>query len=70
MQLEDLERKPIDEPRARKLFTELEFVRLVTDLPRPPPTPPTGARSIATSVEDVQHWFKLWASFGWFCRPC
>ncbi|HYS09196.1 MAG TPA: DNA polymerase I [Myxococcales bacterium] len=54
VQLEDLERKSIDEPRARKLFTELEFVRLVTDLPRPPPTPPTGARSIATSAEDVQ----------------
>ena len=54
VQLEDLERKPIDEARARKLFTELEFVRLVTDLPRPPPTPPTGARSIATSTADVQ----------------
>src|SRR5258705_11086411 len=54
VQLEDLERKSIDEARARKLFTELEFVRLVTDLPRPPPTPPTGARSIATSAEDVQ----------------
>jgi len=54
VQLEDLERKSIDEARARKLFTELEFVRLVTDLPRPPPTAPTGARSIATSAEDVQ----------------
>ncbi|HUJ28911.1 MAG TPA: DNA polymerase I, partial [Myxococcales bacterium] len=40
--------------RARALFTELEFVRLVTDLPRPAPTPPTGARSIATSLEDVE----------------
>jgi len=54
VQLEDLERKPIDEPRARQLFTQLEFVRLVNDLPRPPPTPPTGARSIATTVEEVQ----------------
>src|SRR2546421_362112 len=54
VQLEDLERKPVDEPRARKLFTELEFVRLVNDLPRPPPTPPSGARSTATTLEQVQ----------------
>jgi DNA polymerase-1 len=54
VQLEDLERKAVDEPRARQLFTQLEFVRLVNDLPRPPPTPPSGARSIATSVADVQ----------------
>jgi len=46
VQLEDLERKPIDEPRARQLFTQLEFVRLVNDLPRPPPTRrPERARS-------------------------
>ena len=54
VQLEDLERKPVDEPRARKLFTELEFVRLVNDLPRPAPTPPSGARSMAGTLEDVQ----------------
>jgi len=54
VQLEDLERKPIDEPRARQLFTELEFVRLVNDLPRPPPTPPSGARSIVATLEAVQ----------------
>ena len=54
VQLEDLERKSVDEPQARKLFTELEFVRLVNDLPRPPPTPPSGARSMATTLEHVQ----------------
>src|SRR2546428_657655 len=54
VQLEDLERKPVDEPQARKLFTELEFVRLVNDLPRPAPTPPSGARSMATTLEHVQ----------------
>src|SRR5438105_2336450 len=54
VQLEDLERKPVDEPQARKLLTELEFVRLVNDLPRPPPTPPSGARSMATTLEHVQ----------------
>src|SRR5260370_4214791 len=54
VQLEDLERKSIDEPRARQLFTELEFVRLVNDLPRPAPTPPSRARSIATTLEQWQ----------------
>src|SRR5207237_709195 len=51
VQLEDLERKPVDEPQARKLFTELEFVRLMNDRRRPPPTPPSGARSMATTLE-------------------
>jgi DNA polymerase-1 len=54
VQLEDLERKAIDEPRARALFTELEFVRLVKDLPRPAPQPPTGARRTATTLQQVQ----------------
>src|SRR5438094_9490027 len=54
VQLEDLERKAVDEPRARKLFTELEFVRLINDLPRPAPTPPSGARSIATDLAAVE----------------
>ncbi|HEY6909452.1 MAG TPA: DNA polymerase I [Myxococcales bacterium] len=54
VQLEDLERKQIDEPRARQLFTELEFVRLVKDLPRPAPTAPSGARSIATTLDEVE----------------
>ena len=53
VQLADLERKPIDEPKARQLFTELEFVRLVKDLPRPAPTPPSGARSTASDVDAV-----------------
>src|SRR5438132_1618877 len=34
--------------------TEVEVVRLVNDLPRPPPTPPSGARSMATTLEHVQ----------------
>ncbi|MCA1826782.1 MAG: DNA polymerase I [Myxococcales bacterium] len=54
VQLEDLERKPIDEPKARQLFTELEFVRLVKDLPRPAPTPPSGARSMAADLDAVE----------------
>jgi DNA polymerase-1 len=55
VQLEDLERKPIDEPRARKLFTELEFVRLIKDLPKPAPAAPGGKRSLATTLEQVQN---------------
>src|SRR5712691_1293804 len=54
VQLADLERKPIDEPRARKLFTELEFVRLINDLPKPAPTAPSGARSLATDLAAVE----------------
>ena len=52
--LEDLERKALDEPRSRALFTELEFVRLIADLPRPAPTPPTGARSTAVDLAAVE----------------
>ncbi len=54
VQLDDLARKPIDEASARALFTELEFVRLVKDLPRPPPAPPTGARSVASDLAAVE----------------
>jgi DNA polymerase-1 len=52
--IDDLERKSIDEPRTRALFTELEFVRLVKDLPRPAPQPPTGARRTASTLQQVQ----------------
>jgi DNA polymerase-1 len=54
VQLEDLERKTLDEAKARTLFTELEFVRLIKDLPRPAPTPPSGARSITTDLAAVE----------------
>ena len=52
--LDDLARKTIDEPKTRALFTELEFVRLVKDLPRPAPQPPTGARRTASTLEQVR----------------
>jgi DNA polymerase-1 len=35
---EDLARAPADPEEARKLFAELEFTRLLKDLPPPPPT--------------------------------
>ncbi|MGA8890922.1 MAG: DNA polymerase I, partial [Anaeromyxobacteraceae bacterium] len=38
----DLARRPVDVERARALFTELEFGRLLRDLPAPAPAPPTG----------------------------
>ena len=34
----DFERRPIDAERTRALFSELEFSRLLKDLPAPPPT--------------------------------
>src|SRR5438309_10826943 len=54
VQLDDLVRRPLNEGKARSLFTELEFVRLINDLPRPPPTPPTGARSMASDLPAVE----------------
>src|SRR5438270_1857853 len=54
VQLDDLVRRALNEEKARSLFTELEFVRLIKDLPRPAPTPPTGARSIATDLTAVE----------------
>ncbi len=43
----DFARRPMDEPAVRKLFSELEFTRLLRDLP---PPPVTAAR---TKVEPV-----------------
>jgi DNA polymerase-1 len=54
VQLDDLVRRPLNEEKARALFTELEFVRLIKDLPRPPPTAPTGARSVANDLAAVE----------------
>src|SRR5438132_988510 len=54
IQLDELKRRALDEPRARALFTELEFSRLVKDLPRPPPTPPSGKRATAQSLAEVR----------------
>jgi len=52
--LAGLERRPLDEAKSRKLFTELEFVRLIKDLPRPAPTAPSGARSVAKDLAAVE----------------
>ncbi|MFL5443444.1 MAG: DNA polymerase I [Myxococcales bacterium] len=54
VQLEDLARKTIREDKARSLFIELEFTRLLKDLPRPPPVPPSGARSTAIDLAAVE----------------
>src|SRR3984893_3811056 len=44
VQLEDLERKPIAEPRARPRFTRLAFVRLGERRPAPAAPPPQRSR--------------------------
>jgi DNA polymerase-1 len=54
VQLEELARRPLDENKSRSLFTELEFVRLINDLPRPAPTPPSGVHSVANDLEAVR----------------
>jgi DNA polymerase-1 len=54
VQLGDLIRRPAREDKARSLFIELEFSRLLKDLPRPPPVAPSGARSLATDLAEVE----------------
>jgi DNA polymerase-1 len=54
VKLEELLRGTIDEDRTRVLFNELEFTRLVNDLPRPAPTPPTGRHSLAATKAEVE----------------
>src|SRR6267154_243871 len=54
VQLGDLVRRPPREDKARSLFIELEFSRLLKDLPRPPAVPPSGARSLATDLAAVE----------------
>ena len=45
----DLARRPVDTERARALFTELEFGRLLRDLPASPPSP-TAEPPVATEL--------------------
>ena len=54
VQLDELARKPLNESKSRALFTELEFVRLIKDLPRPAPTAPSGPRSVASDLAAVE----------------
>jgi DNA polymerase-1 len=49
----------IDEEATRRIFTDLEFSRLVKDLPRPPPTAPAGAQRIATADDAAEHAKRL-----------
>ncbi|HEX9401925.1 MAG TPA: DNA polymerase I [Anaeromyxobacter sp.] len=58
---ESFGRNPPDEPRARALFSELEFSRLLKDLPAPPPTARTertelvlDAAALAATVEALR----------------
>jgi len=54
-------RRPPDEPKVRALFSELEFSRLLKDLPAPPPTARTekaelvsDAAALASAVEVLR----------------
>ncbi len=46
----DLARRPVDTERARALFTELEFGRLLRDLPAPAPSPSAEPRAATELV--------------------
>ncbi|MGC3998755.1 MAG: DNA polymerase I [Anaeromyxobacter sp.] len=58
-QPESFERQPPDDARARALFSELEFSRLLKDLPAPPPTAraekPELLRDLASLEAAVAH---------------
>ncbi len=45
--VKDLARKPMDEPAVRKLFSDLEFTRLLRDLP---PAPVTSSAAVVEKV--------------------
>jgi len=46
-------RKPPDDPKVRALFGELEFSRLLKDLPAPPPAPRAETVELVTSAEAL-----------------
>jgi DNA polymerase-1 len=53
---EGLARRPVDAARARALFAELEFSRLLRDLPAPPPArtgPPTEVLATRAALDDA-----------------
>ena len=52
--VEELGRRPFDPERARALFTELEFSRLLRDLPPPPRAPsPQAARTEVVTTREA-----------------
>jgi DNA polymerase I len=51
---ESFERQPPDEARTRALFGELEFSRLLKDLPAPPPTARSEAVEVLGDVAALQ----------------
>jgi len=50
---EDFARRPFDSERARALFTELEFSRLLKDLPPPPRAPRAERTEVLRSPEEI-----------------
>jgi len=52
--LEDLKRRPLDEPLTRKLFTELEFHALLRELPAQEPTKLSTETTLVTTREALE----------------
>jgi DNA polymerase-1 len=52
--LEDLKRRPLDEPQTRKLFTELEFHALLRELPAQEPTKLSTETALVTTRAELE----------------
>jgi DNA polymerase-1 len=52
--LEDLKRRPLDEPLTRKLFTELEFHALLRELPAQEPTKLSTETTLVTTRTELE----------------
>lgn len=54
VEIEQLRRRPIRDAEARVLFTELEFFRLLQEMPSPPPTALAHAATVVGGVGDLE----------------
>ncbi len=54
IELEELSRKPIREAEARALFSELEFFKLIQEMPAAPPTPLAQSTEVVISAGRLE----------------
>ncbi|HYX93415.1 MAG TPA: DNA polymerase I, partial [Myxococcaceae bacterium] len=54
IRIEELARRPIREAEARNLFSELEFYKLLQEMPTQAPTPLSAETVVISSVHDLQ----------------